>query len=191
MASSFVTADDPIVVVPYDAGWPALFRETARPLRAALGPVALRIDHIGSTAVPGLAAKPIIDLQIAVGAFEPLDAYRRPLEGLGYVFRADNPERTKRYFREPPGARRMHIHVRQRGSWNEQFALLFRDYLRAHADAAARYGELKADLARRCGHDARDRHAYVEAKEPFIWATMREANAWAQATGWAPGPSDA
>jgi GrpB-like predicted nucleotidyltransferase (UPF0157 family) len=99
-------------------------------LHDALGPVALRIDHIGSTSVPGLAAKPVIDIQISVADFEPLDAYRLPLERLGYIFRSDNPERTKRYFRETLGQRRVHIHVRRAGSFSEQFALLFREYVR-------------------------------------------------------------
>jgi hypothetical protein len=67
--------------------------------RSATSP--LRIDHIGSTAVPGLAAKPIIDVQVSVASFEPVAAFKAPLEGLGYVFRADNTERTKRYFPEP------------------------------------------------------------------------------------------
>ncbi len=182
---------DLIVVVPYDPEWPRLFRRQAADLRAALGEVARRIDHIGSTAVPGLAAKPIVDVQIAVASFEPLDAFRRPLERLGYVFQADNPERTKRYFREAPGARRTHIHVRRWGSWGEQFALLFRDYVRAHPDVAARYAELKFALMRQYGRDAARRHDYVGSKEPFIWATLRAANGWAQATGWEPGPSDA
>jgi GrpB-like predicted nucleotidyltransferase (UPF0157 family) len=77
-------------VVAYDQRWPTLFTAQASSLRERLGDVALRIDHIGSTAVPGLAAKPIIDVQISVAAFEPLDAFRAPLVGLGYVFRADN-----------------------------------------------------------------------------------------------------
>ena len=178
-------------MVEYDPAWPRLFREQADGLRSALGDTALRIDHIGSTAVPGLAAKPIIDVQISVASFEPLDAYWLPLEELGYRFRADNPERTKRYFREAPGTRRTHIHVRVRGSWSEQFALLFRDYLRAHPVVADRYADLKRDLAYRYGVLTQDRHGYIEAKEPFIWATMRDADRWAQATGWAPGPSDA
>ncbi len=178
---------NPVVVVPYDAEWPALFRQIAAPMRDALGDVALRIDHIGSTSVPGLAAKPIIDVQISVASFEPLDAFRLSLQGLGYVWRADNPERTKRYFRESPGNRRTHIHVRKHGSWGEQFALLFRDYLRAHPDAAARYAELKRSLAEQYRDD---RHGYTEAKGPFIWATMIQANDWSQAIGWEPGPSD-
>jgi GrpB-like predicted nucleotidyltransferase (UPF0157 family) len=105
--------------------------------RRAPGAVALRIDHIGATAVPGLAAKPIIDVQVSVASFEPVAAFKAPLEGVGYVFRSDNTERTKRYFREPSGAARTHIHVRRAGSVSEQFPLLFREYLRTHpADAA-------------------------------------------------------
>ena len=157
-------------------------------MRAALGDVALRIDHIGSTAVPGLDAKPIIDIQISVTDFEPLDAFRVPLQGIGYVFRSENPERTKRYFRESPGQRRTHVHVRRSGSWAEQFALLFRDFLRAHADEAQRYAALKHSLAA-LYLDERDR--YTEAKEPFIWELMRRADRWSQDVGWCVGARDA
>jgi hypothetical protein len=124
-----------------------------------LGEVALRIDQIGSTAVPGLGAKPIIDIQVSVADFEPLAAFRRPLEQLGYVYRADNPERTKRYFREPPGRRRIHVHVRQAGSFSEQWALLFRDYLRAHPDGSGggAAGGAGGDPARVAEEDRRQR----------------------------------
>ena len=187
---SVMRAGDGVIVVDYDVAWPARFRELAAPMRAALGDVALRIDHIGSTAVPGLAAKPVIDVQVSVASFEPLDAFRRPLEALGYVFRAENTERTKRYFREPPGAGRTHIHVRLLGHWNQQFALLFRDYLRGHPEVAARYAALKRDLAARYRRPE-ERQLYTEAKDPFIWETMYAANRWAQDTGWEAGPSDA
>jgi GrpB-like predicted nucleotidyltransferase (UPF0157 family) len=178
----------PIAVAAYDPAWPVRFAGLGRELRAGLGAVALRIDHIGSTSVPGLAAKPIIDIQVSVADFEPLAAYRLPLERLGYVYRADNPERTKRYFREPPGRRRTHLHVRRAGSFSEQWALLFRDYLRAHAEAAAEYAAVKRRLALRVRDD---RRAYVEAKGPLLWEIIRRADAWAQAQGWRPGPSDA
>jgi GrpB-like predicted nucleotidyltransferase (UPF0157 family) len=181
-------ASDPIRVVAYDARWPALFLAEGQAIRAALGDVALRIDHIGSTAVPGLVAKPIVDIQISVAAFEPLDAFRVPLEQRGYVFRADNTERTKRYFREPPGTRRTHIHVRRAGSFSEQLALLFRDFMRTHPAWARRYAELKTALAERY---AKDRHRYNEEKRPFTWEVLAEADEWAQRTGWSPGPSDA
>ena len=153
-----------------------------------VGDIALRIDHIGSTSVPGLAAKPIIDIQISVAALEPVEPYRLPLEGLGVVFRADNTELTKRYFREPPGSRRTHIHVRRAGSWAEQFALLFRDYIRTHEEDARLYAKLKRRLA---GEYGENRRGYTEAKTPFIWEVMYRADRWSQEIGWQPGPSDA
>ena len=114
---------DPVIIVPYDLGWPERFRQLATRLSEVLGERALSIGHIGSTVIPGMAAKPIIDIQISVAALEPLDAYCRALESLGYLYRADNPDLSKLYFREQPGAQRTHIHVRAIGSWGEQFAL--------------------------------------------------------------------
>ncbi|MFL1675826.1 GrpB family protein [Paenibacillus dendritiformis] len=124
------------MVVAHDPGWSEEFKEIGTRIRDALQDAALRIDHIGSTAVPGLDAKPIIDIQISVRSFEPLASYRDPLQAIGYLHRAGNPELTKRYFREGPGMRRTHIHVREAGSFAEQFALLFRDYLRVHPEEA-------------------------------------------------------
>jgi GrpB-like predicted nucleotidyltransferase (UPF0157 family) len=179
---------DAVVVAPYDPTWPTLFSALGAALREALGAAALRIDHIGSTAVPGLEAKPVIDVQVSVPSLEPLAVYRLPLERLGYVFRADNTERTKRYFRESPGDRRTHIHVRRTGSWAEQFALLFRDYLRAHPDEAKQYAALKRRLA---AQFQTDRHGYTDAKGPFTWELMRRADLWSQEVGWEPGSTDA
>lgn len=179
---------DRVVIVPYDPEWPALFETLGAALRKALGETAIRIDHIGSTSIPGLDAKPIIDIQISVRSFEPLAAFRLPIETLGYVFRADNPDRTKRYFREAPGKRRTHIHVRRAGSWAEQFALLFRDYMRAHDEDAHRYADLKYRLAEQYGED---RHGYTEAKSASTWEIMAKADRWSQSTGWEPGPTDA
>ncbi|MEU1751294.1 GrpB family protein [Micromonospora matsumotoense] len=177
-----------IRIVDHDPAWPQRFREVAGPLRAALGDVALRIDHIGSTSVPGLAAKPVIDLQISVARLAPDEPFRVPLQSLGHVFRDKNPERTKRYFREPPGQPRTHIHVRMAGSFSEQFPLLFRDYLRVHPQAAEEYAAVKRDLAARHPHDGL---AYTNSKAGFSWALIRRADDWAQETGWSPGPSDA
>jgi GrpB-like predicted nucleotidyltransferase (UPF0157 family) len=179
---------DPTSVVPYDPLWPELFAALGRTLRRELGAAALRIDHIGSTAVPGLAAKPIIDVQISVAALEPVAAYRGALERAGFSWRSDNPDRMKRYFRERPGAPRTHVHVRAAGGLSEQLALLFRDYLRSDAEWALRYAAEKRRFAHLLGTD---RAAYVEAKEPFVWETLRRANRWAQRSGWIAGPSDA
>jgi len=178
---------DELVVAPYDAQWARSFAELAAQLRASVGNVALRIDHIGSTAVPGLDAKPIIDVQISVASLEPVDAYRPGIERCGFVWRADNPDLTKRYFRERPGGRRTHVHARRSGSLSEQLALLFRDYLRGHPDRAAGYASVKRRLAPLL---ATARDEYVASKGPFIWETIQLAERWAQTVGWEPGPSD-
>ena len=177
-----------VVIVPYDPEWPALFARLGADLRQALGTVALRIDHIGSTSVPGLAAKPVIDVQISVASFELLDAFRIPLQSLGFVYRPDNPDLSKRYFREPPGTRRTHIHVFRAGSWPEQVSLLFRDYMRAHDEDARQYAALKYRLAAQYQDD---RLGYTDAKSPLIWEVMARAHRWSQRIGWQAGPSDA
>lgn len=179
---------EPIIIAPYDPEWPRLFAALGAQLRAALGPVALRIDHIGSTSIPSMAAKPVIDVQVSVASFEPLEAFRLPLESLGFVHRADNPDLAKRYFREPPGGRRTHIHVRLAGSWSEQFALLFRDYLRVHDEDARWYGAIKTELAETYRDD---RQGYTEAKTPYLWEIMKKADRWNAAIGRVLGPPDA
>ncbi len=172
----------------YTTEWRTEFLAMGAALRSALSEIAVRIDHIGSTSIAHLAAKPIIDIQISVPSLEPMDAYLRPIESLGYVWRKDNPERTKRYFREPPASRRTHIHVRRVGSWHEQYALLFRDYVREHEDARRRYETVKRELAMRYRYE---RQRYTDAKAPIFWEIMQRADTWAAQTGWEPGPSDA
>lgn len=176
------------LIVDHTQQWRADFRALGGELRRALGEVGVRIDHIGSTSVPGLPAKPIIDVQIAVAELEPISAYRTAIESCGFTWQADNPELTKRFFREVPPRPRTHVHVRRLGSFGQQFALLFRDYLRSHPERARGYAEFKRSVAHLL---LTDRAAYVEAKGPFIWETIRRADAWAQETGWEPGPSDA
>ena len=177
----------PIIVVPYDNRWPGEFREVGRVLRVALGAVALRIDHVGSTSVPGLDAKPVIDIQVAVASLEPDAPFREPMVALGYRLRDPNPDRTKRFFVEPEGGRPTHVHVRELGSFDEQLNLLFRDYLRSHVEVAREYAQVKWDLSTKFRDD---RDGYVRAKEPAVWSILRRAHDWAQATGWRPGPPD-
>jgi GrpB-like predicted nucleotidyltransferase (UPF0157 family) len=180
-------AAEPIEIHPWSPDWAAEFRGRATALRAALGERAARIDHIGSTSVTGLAAKPIVDIQVSVAEFEPFEPLCAAMEAAGYVWRDSNPELTKRYFRERPGEKRCHVHVRRAGSWHEQWALLFRDYVRRHPDVAAAYEAEKRVLAERFTND---RTAYTDAKVDFFWATIRRADYWAGDTGWRPGPSD-
>jgi GrpB-like predicted nucleotidyltransferase (UPF0157 family) len=183
-------------IVPYSQNWPAAFEATARKIRAALGPAALRIDHIGSTAVPGLPAKNVIDIQVAVADLGAADALAaagfRPFAGAGEDHRPPGDDRpdtewSKRLFVEPQDERRANVHVRVLGNANQRYALLFRDYLRARPASADAYAELKRRLAAHMP----DTFTYADVKDPAVDLIALAAEEWAAATSWEPGPSDA
>ncbi|WP_436243920.1 GrpB family protein [Paenibacillus sp. LjRoot56] len=146
-----------------------------------------RIDHVGSTSIVGLDAKPIIDIQISVLNYDDITKYKTKIESVGFVFRDDNLDKTKRYFREQPGTRRTHIHVRQVGSFSEQMTLLFRDYLREHPQDCLRYADEKHRLMELFKSE---RLKYVEGKGPIVWDNIQRAHRWSQEVGWKPGTSD-
>jgi len=174
--------DDPIELVNYDPAWPDLFDEMRARLTTALGKAAARIDHVGSTAVPGLTAKPVVDIQVSGAAGEQDDSDRDAIESQGLELRWIEP--GHRYFRPPPGLPRLwQVHVCSIGSEWERVHLLFRDYLRAHPDVAAEYAALKQRLA---ASHRRERIAYNDAKAPFIESAVATAGQWAASTGWAP-----
>ena len=179
-----------VLICDYDPAWPERFREYAGPLREALGRAAARIDHVGSTSVPGLAAKDVIDVQASVVDLDAFEPVRQAIEALGYEWMPDNDDRRKRFFRlvAPDGRRLANLHVRRLGEFSEQAALLFRDYLRASPRARSRYEEVKRALAE--GPWPTVDH-YAEAKGDCIWSLIREADRWAWDVGWSAGPSDA
>ena len=174
-------------IAPYNTEWITLFHEIGGKLRGSLQEHAVRIDHVGSTSIVGLEAKPIIDIQISVRNYEDVMSYQSKIESVGFVFREENPDKTKRYFRETPGTRRTHIHVRQAGSFSEQMTLLFRDYLRVHPEDCLRYAEEKHRLMNLYKNE---RPKYVEGKGPIVWEIIRKAHIWSQETGWRPSQSD-
>ncbi|WP_339293178.1 GrpB family protein [Paenibacillus sp. FSL W8-0187] len=178
---------DPVIIEPYSDNWPSLFDELRAQIVTKIGSDVYRIDHIGSTAVVGLAAKPIIDIQISVRDLGNIESIISGLASIGYRYRLDNDDLTKRYFREAPGTRRTHIHVRQAGSWSEQFNLLFRDYLRTHEDDRDQYARTKYEIANRY-RDQREQ--YVEAKTEIVWDIIKKANTWSQKIGWNPSEAD-
>jgi GrpB-like predicted nucleotidyltransferase (UPF0157 family) len=166
-----------IAVVPYDPHWPEAFQAERSKLAAALGELAIRIEHNGSTAVPGLAAKPIIDIQISVGALHPLTAYASALASCGYVHVPHADDAFAPFFHRPARwPHTHHVHVVQAGSEEEQKTLLFRDYLRAHVDAAREYEALKRQLAADLigAHEGR-REAYADSKTVFVNDIVRRA----------------
>jgi len=165
------TRNEPISVVDYDPVWPARFAEISARLATALGDRAVRIDHVGSTSVPGLAAKPIVDIQISVPDVENEAEYLGLIEAQGFELRWIEP--GHRYLRPPPELPRLwQVHVCSVGSTWERVHLLFRDYLREHPDTAAEYAALKWQLAKEHRDDS---IAYTDAKGPFIESVLRRA----------------
>jgi GrpB-like predicted nucleotidyltransferase (UPF0157 family) len=190
-----------IQIVPYNECWPKEFAEIGSVLRRVLGDLAVRIDHIGSTSIPGLASKDCIDVQLTVRSFKPFEPVQTALGSVGYEFRAEvtsdhQPPGTdtsdgdweKRYFKPPTGQRATHLHVRAEGRANQRYPLLFRDYLRCHPKCADAYAELKRRLAQ---YHGTDRLVYTTIKDPVCDIVMGAAEEWASLTGWRPGPSDA
>jgi len=159
-----------MVIVPYDPGWPAQFEAEAARLRAGLGHLALRIDHHGSTAIPDLAAKPIIDIQVSVATLQPLEAYGAKLEALGYTHVAHPDDSFCQFFHRPAQwPHSHHVHVVERGGREERRTLAFRDYLRDHPDAARQYEDLKRRVAAEVLADnPPSRERYAAAKTDFV-----------------------
>lgn len=180
-------------IKPYQSAWPTEYAAIATELENALGPLALRIDHIGSTSVPGLGAKDIIDIQITVADLSNevedrlIDAgFRLSPHRTDHVPSGDDPSPelwAKRLFNERPGSRRANIHVRVDGNPNQRYPLLFRDYLRTHPRSAQTIELIKRQLVR---YHANDVEAYYNIKDPvydLIWDAAQE---WASAIGWTP-----
>lgn len=167
---------DEVELVPYDPRWPLLFDEEAKRLRAALDPcLIVGLEHFGSTAIPGLSAKPIIDILIAVSSLAAAQAsFVEALRSLDYVYWPDNPKKDRMFFVKgmPPfGVKRSHhVHVTEpHGEMWQRLA--FRDYLRAHQEEAATYERLKRRLAAK---HRTDREAYTEAKSAYVEEVMRK-----------------
>jgi putative glutamine amidotransferase len=162
-----------------DPAWAERFEQEAARLRVALGAQVVRIEHIGSTSVLGLAAKPIIDISVGLGSMEPRSAYVPALHGLGYRTVVDPSEPDHEFASlDLDGERRVHVHLCLAGSRFERRHLAFRDWLRAHPEDAAAYGDLKRELAATHPNDI---HTYTDGKTGFIRAI--EARALAAGSG--------
>ncbi len=192
------------VLVPYDPVWPDQARRIAARLNTACGHRAVRIDHIGSTAVPGVDAKDVIDMQVTVASLEVADELAEALASVGYVHRpitADVPKPDARstvatfdhtndeslwhkrlHCSADPG-RPTNVHVRVDGWPGQQFALLFVDWLRANPSVQADYLALKRRVVAEAHADT---GAYADAKEPWFLDAYRRAWEWADTTGWRP-----
>jgi GrpB-like predicted nucleotidyltransferase (UPF0157 family) len=188
-----------ITIIEYQPAWPGKFAALGKILRDVLGDLAVRIDHIGSTAVPGLAAKDIIDIQVTAARLEvPVEAalnragYRR----LEHITCDHSPpggsqnedDWRKWMFRADPENAPVNLHVRLVGCANQRYPLLFRDYLRTHDAVAQAYRQVKIEISKRHPNDA---DAYYDIKDPVCDIIMGGAEAWAKQTGWQPPVTDA
>jgi GrpB-like predicted nucleotidyltransferase (UPF0157 family) len=182
-----------IIIVDYRPEWVEEFTVAAYVIRRALGDLALRIDHIGSTAVPGLPAKDVIDVQVTVRDLTPeLEA---AFQAGGYQRKVnitcdhqppgsqpgDNRHWEKWFYNAPPDQRPTNIHARRAGGANGRYALLFRDYLRAHPLAAAAYARTKRALA---AHGETDWDLYYDVKDPVCDIIIAAAEDWATSVDW-------
>lgn len=156
----------------YDPRWPELFQNESSLIEAALGDRAIEIQHIGSTSVPGLRAKPIIDILVAVDSFEPVKAYCAQLEPIGYHYQTHENDAERLFFWKGQ-PRTHHLHLVEFATWEHQRHILFRDYLRNHADIARLYEGIKQDLSVAFKSN---RPAYTKGKTAFIKSIM--ARAW-------------
>jgi len=188
--------------VTYQRDWPDRAAALAASLRERLAPLAERVEHIGSTSIPGMAAKDVLDMQVSVAHLdEAARAFGEPLAALGfepgpyefdhvpYQFdhvpagRDDDPRQwAKRYWSRRGRLGAVNLHVRRRGSPNERLALLFRDWFRAHPDAIAGYAAFKVALSAAVP----DIEAYTDIKDPVVDVVIAAAEEWADAVGWRP-----
>jgi GrpB-like predicted nucleotidyltransferase (UPF0157 family) len=171
---------DPIVIVAYDPQWPSLFDRERPRVEAVLLPwLTAPVEHIGSTAVPGLAAKPIIDMLAVVSDYDAVSAAVPTMVAIGWTHApepGEEQERKHSFCHPDPARRTHHLHVVEHSSQGWRTWLEFRDHLRANPADAQDYGRLKQELATR---DDRDRPAYREGKAPFITSRLHSTGAQA------------
>jgi GrpB-like predicted nucleotidyltransferase (UPF0157 family) len=190
-----------IEIVDYRPEWSEEFRRIGAVLRSELADTAIRINHIGSTAVTGLPAKDVIDVQVSVATLELGEETSGRFGAAGYpvleglrmdhvpIGAADGDGLwTKRMAVEQVGQRRAHVHIRVVGHPNERYSLLFRDFLRADRSAAGSYGSIKRELARLHPHDV---DAYYSVKDPACDLIIAAAERWAEMNGWQLPDTDA
>jgi GrpB-like predicted nucleotidyltransferase (UPF0157 family) len=165
-----------VEIVPYNPGWPRMFEDEADMLRPVFGAELLRLQHIGSTSVPGLAAKPIIDILAEVKDIQQIDSLNERMIAAGYTPKGEYGITGRRYFFKGNDERHtFHIHAYAAGHPEIRRHTLFRDYLRTHPDSARRYADLKRSLAEQYPTDV---DAYTDAKDSFIHEVDRLALAW-------------
>ncbi|MCU9613216.1 GrpB family protein [Caldibacillus lycopersici] len=166
-----------VEVTQYNNDWPAKFQQEADKIGAIFGTEIIDIYHIGSTSVPGLSAKPIIDSMVVVKNLHHVDNFNNEMMAIGYEPKGENGIPRRRYFQKGGDNRTHHVHIYAQGDPNIDRHLAFRDYLRTHPDALKQYGQLKEALANQFPTDIA---AYIAGKEQLVLAIEKKAVAWYQ-----------
>jgi len=167
-----------VEVVQHSRGWAAEFKAEADRLAAALGDEVVAAHHVGSTAIPGMSAKPIIDILLEVRDVERLDGFHSEMAGLGYEARGEFGIPRRRFFVRSTGHRRTHhVHAFATGSPGLERHLAFRDYMISHPKEAEAYGRLKESLAKEFPTDI---EGYMNGKDAFIKEMEEKALAWSR-----------
>jgi GrpB-like predicted nucleotidyltransferase (UPF0157 family) len=172
MADSLGLESGVVRLVEYDARWPAIFAAEQQRIRDQCGTLALRLEHVGGTSIPGMCAKPVLDIAAGRPRNTPTQEYVTALKQAGYEHRGEQGVPGRQFFRRGQ-PRAYHLHLVEEGGplWRDYLA--FRDYLRAHADATNRFADVKRVLAARF---SRDREAYMNAKSPHVEEILRLAS---------------
>ena len=158
-----------IRLVQHDPEWADIYGRAEADIRDALGEHALSIDHVGSTAIPGIDSKPVIDILVLVESYDPEEVYRIPLESLGYMY--GHREEWHVFFEGDPLGMSTQVHVVEESAADSRMMITFRDYLRTHPDEARRYEQLKHTLADRYS----DGNEYADAKSEYVQGVLRRA----------------
>jgi len=165
-----------VILVEHVSWWPSLAKQEIERIRAALPGQIVAIHHVGSTAIPGIKAKPILDFVMGVRSLSAFDQETAILDGLGYSARGEHGISGRRYFtKDTNGSRSHHLHVYQYENPEIERHLLFRDFLRQHPEHAREYERLKEKLAMQFPHDS---WSYAEAKSDFIRSIDEMAKRW-------------
>ncbi len=185
-----------IEIIPYQTRWPEEFKAIGSKIRTAVGDKAFAIHHIGSTSIPDLPAKDVIDIQMTVANLDI--QIQSQLKEIGFEISPHRQDHCppgmklspndleKRHYR---GAKRkINLHIRKQGAFNQHYPILFRDFLRSNSVAAHAYGEIKCQLAKYFSDNA---EAYYDIKDPVCDALMAGAFLWAKSNDWNPGPTEA
>jgi GrpB-like predicted nucleotidyltransferase (UPF0157 family) len=162
-------------VVSYNSNWKKMYKEESEKIRNVLGDIIIDIHHIGSTAIPGIKAKPVIDILVETKNIEAVDRYNSKMKELGYEAMGEYGIPKRRFFRKGGNNRTHHIHIFQVGNEEIERHINFKEYLIAHPDKAREYSKLKEELVNKYTYDVEN---YTNGKNDFIKEIDRKAKLW-------------